>query len=75
MKSPALRLVSNKHAVSRLAKWPKLAAPIYADETQNKMVAVSALRCFPMLDLEPVHACDLTAEQAADLARWARTPA
>lgn len=79
MKTSALRLIKNNRAVLKLApkRWPNnLPAPVMAADTRNKSLAVSALRCFPMRDGEPAFPCDLTNDQAADLARWAyRSPA
>jgi hypothetical protein len=64
-------VIQNNVLYARVFKpWPKLAAPIYADDTRNKARAVSALRCIETRDREPVHACDLTARQAADVAGW-----
>lgn len=72
----ALRTIKNKHIVLALApkRWPNnLPPPVFADDTRNKSLAVSALRCFVMRDGEPVHACDITAEQARDVACWAES--
>ena len=70
----ALRLIRNNRIVLKLApkRWGKLAAPIYASDTDNKARACSVLRCFVMRDGEPVHACDLSGEEAADVAEWAK---
>lgn len=71
----ALRLIRNPRAVVKLApkRWPKnLPPPLFADDTRNKSLAVSALRGFAMRDSEPLHACDLTTSQARDVAVWLR---
>jgi hypothetical protein len=68
----ALAFVYNPCAVVLLSpkRWPKLAAPIYGDDNRNKAMAVSVLRGIETLDREPVHACDITAEQARDIGAW-----
>lgn len=73
-----LSLIRNPRIVQKLAKseepkrmvWGKLAAPIYARDTQNKAVAVSFLRGLSMRDGEPTYCSDLSNAQAADLAAW-----
>lgn len=72
----ALRLIKNNRAVLKLApkrtdRWPKLAAPLHPADTRAKEIAVSALCGFVMRDGSRVFACDLTNDQAADVARWA----
>lgn len=71
----ALRLIRNARLVSKLApkRWPaNLPAPIYAADNDALMRAVSLLRGFETRDHDPVHAYDLTADQARDLVRWAK---
>lgn len=71
---PRLRLKLIKSTFPRPlpGPWPVLAAPVHVADTQAKARACSVLRAFTMRDGEPVHACDLTASQAHDVARWAR---
>lgn len=74
MKSSPLRLIKNPRAVLKLApkRWPNnLPAPLHPADTRNKELAVSALCGFQMRDGERVFACDLTNEEASDIARWA----
>jgi hypothetical protein len=65
----ALRRIRNNRAVMLLAKrWPdNLPPPVHVSDTEVKARAVSLLRGFVMRDHEPVHACDLTPEQARDV--------
>lgn len=68
----ALRRIRNARLVAALAKWPRdLPPPVHVADTEAKARACSVLRAYPMRDGEPVHACDLTAEQAHDVKRWA----
>lgn len=72
--SVALRSIKNSRAVLKLApkRWPNnLPPPVIVADTEAKARAVSLLRCFVMRDHQPVHACDLTNEQARDFKRWA----
>lgn len=70
----ALRLIKNPRIVAKLAKvWPNnLPAPVHASDTRAKEIAVSVLCNLATRDNERVHSFDLTAEQAADIARWAQ---
>lgn len=71
----ALRLIRNPRAVLKLSakRWPSnLPPPVYASDNRAKELAVSALCGLMMRDGERLHSCDLTAEQAADIAAWLR---
>lgn len=66
-----LRFARKPRVIPKLAKWPSnLPPPIYAQDNQNKAVAVSFLRSLTMRDNEPAHCSDLTNEQARDIAAW-----
>lgn len=74
MKTSALRLIKNNRAVLKLApkRWPNnLPAPVHPADTRAKEIAVSALCGFVMRDGGRVYPCDLTNEQARDVASWA----
>lgn len=52
--------------------WPaNLPPPVYASDTRNKELAVSALCSLIMRDGSRLYCSDLTNDQAADVARWA----
>jgi hypothetical protein len=73
MSANPLRLIHNNRAVMKLApkRWPKnLPPPVIVADTEAKMRAVSLLRGFVMRDHQPVHACDLTNDQARDITDW-----
>lgn len=56
--------------------WPSnLPPPVYASDTRNKELAVSALCSLIMRDGERIHSCDITESQAADIAAWLLRPA
>lgn len=68
-----LRLIRNPRAVMKLSakRWPSnLPPPVYASDTRNKEIAVSALSNLATRDGERIHSCDLTNEQARDIAAW-----
>lgn len=70
----ARRQIKNNRLYLALApkRWPNnLPPPVIVADTEAKARAVSLLRCFVMRDHQPVHACDLTNEQARDFYRWA----
>lgn len=62
-----LRLIRNVHAVRtivRLKRWPKLAAPIYAED--NQVIA----RALSILANVEQHDGALTPDQARDVCNW-----
>lgn len=73
----ARRSIKNARLVLALApkRWPNnLPAPVFAADNDALMRAVSLLRGVPMRDGEPVHAADLTADQARDVVRHCLSP-
>lgn len=74
----ALRLIRNPRAVLKLSakRWPSnLPPPVYASDTRNKELAVSALCSLIMRDGSRIHCCDINESQAADIAAWMLRPA
>lgn len=72
MKPSALRLITNKRAILKLAKvWPNnLPPPVHASDTRAKEIAVSALCGLILRDGSRLHCSDISNEEAADLAAW-----
>lgn len=77
MKPNPLQLIRNPRAVLKLApkRWPNnLPPPIHASDTRAKEIAVSALCGFVMRDGSRIYPCDLTADEAEDIKKWATKP-
>jgi hypothetical protein len=73
MMKSSLSLIRNNRLLLKLVpkRWPSnLPPPILVADTRAKEIAVSALRGFAMRDSVPVYACDLSAREAQDVARW-----
>lgn len=69
----ALRLIRNPRAVLKLSakRWPaNLPPPVYASDNRSREIAVSALCNLATRDGERIYSCDLSDEQAKDIAAW-----
>lgn len=78
MATNPLQLIRNPRAVLKLSakRWPSnLPPPVYASDTRNKELAVSALCGLIMRDGSRLHCSDLSNEEARDIAAWLMRPA